>query len=105
MIRTAIPFGYLFIYFGLFVGFSFGLAMVVWGVHGKSKSAAIFGAWIALGIAAFLIADCVMEARTEWAPHISGNGEIIGAYGQPDDGVELNADATFVRTIGRQTFS
>ena len=91
MIRTAIPFGYLFI--ALFLGAVLltGSALGIWGWLRRRRVALILGSAMVLGVIGLIIA---FEASMEWNPSITDDSRVVGTWADDRETITLRADHT-----------
>lgn len=95
MIRTAIPFGYLFIAIFLLAGFGFGVLSFVWGCRKDSRRAKWLGGGIVALVCTLVAAEFVFEGNLEWNPQINNDTEIIGTWADHGEMLILATNSTF----------
>lgn len=103
MIRTAIPFGYLFIALFLIVILVSGICLVIWGwfclvIWGwfsRSRTAQWLGVGIAGSVVSLIVYNVAIEASLEWNPIISSDAEIIGTWTGRSQTIILSLNNTF----------
>lgn len=94
MIRTAIPFGYLFIVLMLGAVFLAGAALAVWGWTGRRRAALVTGSLMVLSVAGLVIAQLVFESSMEWNPSIADDSHVVGTWADDRETITLRADHT-----------
>ena len=94
MIRTAIPFGYLFI--SLFLGALFlaGSVLAVWGWMRRRRVSLIFGSTMGLAVIGLIIVEVAFESSMEWNPSIKDDSRVLGTWADDRETITLRADHT-----------
>ncbi len=103
MIRTAIPFGYLFIALLLLAAFVAGIAVFVWGWLRRSRLARWIGAALCACVVVLVVADVAYDSALELNPSIDNDSQILGTWTGDGQVVKLAADHTFTCQTGSQT--
>ena len=103
MLRTAIPFGYLFIALFLLTIFLAGVATFVVGLRRRSAGWRWVGAELCACVAVVIVADMAFESALEWNPKIDSDSQIVGTW--TDDGrtITLGSDHAYTYKAGAQT--
>ena len=94
MIRTAIPFGYLFIALLLGAILLTGSALGIWGCFRRRRAALILGSAMVLGVIGLVIAEVAFEASMEWNPSITDDSRVVGTWADDRETITLRADHT-----------
>ncbi len=80
MLRTAIPFGYLFIAI-LLMGFLIvGIACFVFGRRTRRHAWRVIGSVLSLGVISVITMEVIMDYRMEWNPAIRKDSEVVGTW-------------------------
>jgi hypothetical protein len=95
MIRTAIPFGYLFIALFLVAGFVFGIICIIWGYRKHSRRAKWLGGGIVAIVIALGVAQDFYDRNLEWNPPIETDAEITGTWADSSETLTLSTNAIF----------
>jgi len=103
MIRTAIPFGYLFIALFFLAAFVAGVVALIVGVRRRSPRAR----WLAAALCAFvlivIVTEVAYDSSLEWNPTIGGDSQIVGAWIDHGQTMTLASDHTFTYQTASQT--
>ena len=92
MIRTAIPFGYLFIAL-FFAGVFFtGLMALVLGVWRRKRWLIAGGLSVMTVIVLAVIAEVSFESKMEWNPVIRDEALVVGTWADERETITLHAD-------------
>lgn len=102
MIRTAIPFGYLFIALFLLAAFIAGLAFLVWGWR-RSLRARWLGAALSAFVVIVVVAEIAYDSALEWNPTIGGDSEVVGTWTDHGQTITLASDHAFTYQTAAQT--
>jgi hypothetical protein len=102
MIRTAIPFGYLFIALFLFAAFVLGLVVFIWGLCRHSRLARWLGGSVVVAVPALVAAEMWFDSAQEWNPTIGSDSEIVGTYADRRETITLAPDKSFTYCAGSQ---
>ena len=105
MIRTAIPFGYLFIALFLLAGFVVGVGIFIWGWRRRSRGARWLGCGLVFIVIAVAVANIWMCSALEWNPIIRSDAEVAGTWRDRDQRLALSGDKTFTYRTPSQTTS
>ena len=105
MIRTAIPFGYLFIALFLLTAFVFGVSVFVRAWRRRSRGGRWLGVAIVGSVVAVIVGEIAFDAAIEWNPTIGSDTEVIGTYADGAQTVTLQSDKTFTHRTPSQTTS
>ena len=95
MIRTAMPFGYLFIALFLLAAFVAGISIFVLGWRRRSRIAKLFGCGMVCTVVALIVANLWFESALEWNPTIGNDAEVVGIWADHTQKITLGADKTF----------
>jgi hypothetical protein len=95
MIRTAIPFGYLFIALFLLAGFGFGIVSFIWGCRKHSRGAKWLGGGLVVLVSTIVAADVVFDGNLEWNPQIHNDAETAGTWADYREMLILATNSTF----------
>ena len=100
MLRTAIPFGYLFIALFLLAAFIAGIVLFVRGWRRRSAPMRWLGAGFCAGIITLVVANSAFEAALEWNPTIQTDSEVVGTWSDRAQTITLSHDHTFTYQTG-----
>jgi hypothetical protein len=103
MIRTAIPFGYLFIALFLLACFVLGICTFVWGWRRRSRPARWIGGAAIVFVIAIVFSEFAFDADIEWNPYIASDDLIIGDWTGRQGTLRLASDNTFSYHTPSQT--
>ena len=103
MIRTAIPFGYLFIALFLLAAFVFGVSVFIRGWRRGSRGGKWLGAAMVAIVLAVIAGEIVFEVAIEWNPTIGSDTEVLGTWADRAQIVTLQSDKTFTFRTSAQT--
>jgi hypothetical protein len=95
MIRTAIPFGYLFIAMFLFAAFLLGVGLFIWGWWRRSRIAGVLGGGMVFGVIALIAVNVWYGSALEWNPTIENDAVIVGTWTDHAQTITLAANKTF----------
>jgi hypothetical protein len=105
MIRTAIPFGYLFIALLLLITFGFGVVSFIWGCRKHSSQAKWLGVGIILLVSALVAVEIAFDSSLEWNPTIHSDTEIVGTWTDHRETLTLVPNNTFDYRTATRTVS
>jgi len=94
MLRTAIPFGYLFIALILGAALVIGIAFLVFGLLRRRTGLICVGSVISLGIIGLVVYQLTFDAAMEWNPSIPDDAQVIGTWASDRETVTLRPDHT-----------
>ncbi|MCB1211641.1 MAG: hypothetical protein KDK97_20120 [Verrucomicrobiales bacterium] len=94
MIRTAIPFGYLFIALILGAVLLTGAALAIWGWMRRRRAALIFGWTMVFSVIGLVIVQVAFESSMEWNPSITDDSRVVGTWADDRETIMLRADHT-----------
>ena len=103
MIRTAVPFGYLFIAIFLLGVFVVGLAAFIWGWRRRSVPTRWLGVSMCAFVIIVIVANASFDSALEWNPTIGGDSEVIGTYTDQSQTITLTSDQVFTYQTAEQT--
>jgi hypothetical protein len=103
MIRTAMPFGYLFIALFLLAWFVLGICIFVWGWRRRSRPARWIGGAAVDIVTAIVLSEVAFDAALEWAPSITSDDLVIGTWTGGSETLTLASDNTFSYHTRSQT--
>ena len=102
MIRTAIPFGYLFIALFLFAAFVAGIGILIWGWRRHSRLLRGLGCGMVGSVIAIVVANLWIDSALEWNPTIGSDAEIVGTWSDRAQKITLTSDKTFTYRTSSQ---
>ena len=103
MIRTAIPFGYLFIALFLLAAFVAGVVALVVGLRRRSARARWLGAALCAFVVIVIVTEVAYDSALEWNPTIGGDSQIVGTWTDQGQTITLASDHTFTYQTASQT--
>ena len=104
MIRTGIPFGYLFIGLFLLAAFVAGVIIFIHGGRGRFPRARWAGAALCALVVIVVMANSAFESALEWNPTMSDT-DVVGRWVDRAQTLTLGADKTFTYRTPEQTSS
>jgi hypothetical protein len=94
--RTAIPFGYVGFWGGLFVVAVAALVLLGRGIRSRRAVLVIGGGLVVVGVVAFAAINVAAEKRLDLNPVIHDRMELAGQWHAGTSALDLRADGTFV---------